>query len=83
MLKTKNNFEGFLLKGVSKDFDWSSLSSFITQGRFPNLEKETPSVELLISETLADRLGLSLGQKVDAYFQNQSGEGLPNRRRFT
>ena len=83
MLKTKNVFEGFLLKGVSDDFDWSSLSSFLTQGTFPKLEKESVTNEILISETMADRLGIRLGQKVDAYFQNESGEGLPNRRRFT
>ena len=83
MLKTKNVFEGFLLKGVSDDFDWSSLSSFLTQGTFPKLEKESVNNEILISETMADRLGIRLGQKVDAYFQNESGEGLPNRRRFT
>jgi lipoprotein-releasing system permease protein len=83
MLKTKNDFEGFLLKGVSDDFDWSSLSSFLTQGTFPKLEKESVTNEILISETMADRLGIRLGQKVDAYFQNESGEGLPNRRRFT
>ena len=83
MLKTKNDFEGFLLKGVSEDFDWSSLSSFLTQGTFPKLEKESVTNEILISETMADRLGLRIGQSVEAYFQNQSLEGLPNRRRFT
>ena len=83
MLKTKNDFEGFLLKGVSEDFDWSSLSSFLTQGSFPNTKKESVTNEILISETMADRLGLSLGQKVEAFFQSQTGEGLPKRRRFT
>ncbi len=83
MLKTKTDFEGFLLKGVSNDFEWSSLSSFLTQGAFPNLLQENVSSEILISEILADRLGLSLGDRVEAFFQNQSGEGLPNRRRFT
>ncbi|MDC0104313.1 ABC transporter permease, partial [Flavobacteriaceae bacterium] len=61
MLKTKTDFEGFLLKGVSNDFEWSSLSSFLTQGAFPNLLQENASSEILISEILADRLGLSLG----------------------
>ena len=32
---------------------------------------------------MADRLGLSLGQKVEAFFQSQTREGLPKRRRFT
>lgn len=83
MLKTKNDFEGFLLKGVSEDFDWSSLTSFLTQGSFPDTKKESVTNEILISETMADRLGLSLGQKVEAFFQSQTREGLPKRRRFT
>ena len=70
--EAKNDFEGFLLKGVSEDFDWSSLSSFLTQGTFPKFEKESVTNEILISETMADRLGLRIGQSVEAYFQNQS-----------
>ena len=32
MLKTDLDFEGILFKGVSENFDWTSLSSFKTQG---------------------------------------------------
>lgn len=82
MLKTDTDFEGVLFKGVSSDFDWSSLESYLTQGDFPNLLKNT-SKEILISQTLARLLDLKVGDQTDAFFQNQLNEGLPNRRRFT
>jgi len=82
MLKTDTDFEGVLFKGVSSDFDWSSLESYLKQGDFPNLLKNN-SREILISQTLARLLDLKVGDQTDAFFQNQLNEGLPNRRRFT
>ena len=82
MLKNKSHFEGVLFKGVSSDFDWSSLDTFITEGRFPDLSNSI-SKEILISETLARQLDLKVGDQTDTYFQNQSNQGLPKKRRFT
>ena len=81
MLKNSSNFEGVLFKGVSSDFKWPILEGFLIQGRFPDLSN-TISREILISETLARKLDLNVGDQTDAFFQNQSNGGLPNRRRF-
>ena len=62
MLKNKSQFEGVLFKGVSSDFDWSSLDTFITEGRFPDLSNSI-SKEILISETLARQLNLKVGDQ--------------------
>ena len=82
MLKNKSHFEGVLFKGVSSDFDWSTLDTFLTEGRFPDLSNSI-SKEILISETLARQLDLKVGDQTDTYFQNQSNQGLPKKRRFT
>ena len=82
MLKTDADFEGVLFKGVSSDFDWSRLESFLIRGRFPEVSQK-PSSEILISETIARQLNLKVGDRTEAFFQNQVQEGLPNRRRFT
>ena len=82
MLKNGSDFEGILFKGVSSDFDWSSLESFLIQGRFPEVSQEI-STEILISETVARQLNLEIGDRTEAFFQNKDQEGLPNRRRFT
>ncbi|MGY8965933.1 MAG: ABC transporter permease, partial [Flavobacteriales bacterium] len=83
MLKTDSDFEGILFKGVSENFDWTSLSSFKTQGTFPSFEPQLTSDEILISEVIASRLNLILGDRVEAFFQNSTGQGIPTRRRFT
>ena len=82
MLKNKSHFEGVLFKGVSSNFDWSSLDTFLTEGKFPDLSN-TISKEILISETLARQLNLKVGDQTDTYFQSQSNQGLPKKRRFT
>ena len=82
MLKTNSNFEGVLFKGVSSNFDWSSLDTFLTEGKFPDLSN-TISKEILISETLARQLDLNVGDQTDTYFQSQSDQGPPKKRRFT
>ena len=83
MLKTDSDFEGILFKGVSENFDWTSLSSFKTQGTFPNFNPQSTSDKILISEVIASRLNLTLGDRVEAFFQNSTGQGIPTRRRFT
>ena len=83
MLKTDSDFEGILFKGVSENFDWTSLNSFKTQGTFPSFDPQLTSNEILISEVLASRLNLKLGDRVEAFFQNSTGQGIPTRRRFT
>jgi len=83
MLKTDSDFEGILFKGVSENFDWTSLSSFKTQGTFPSFTPQLTSDEILISEVLASRLNLILGDRVEAFFQNSTGQGISTRRRFT
>ena len=81
MFKTNDNFEGILLKGVGSDFQWSSLESFLTEGSFPDYEFGL-SNEILISEIVANRLNLKVGESVDAYFQNELNSALPKRRKF-
>ena len=83
MLKTDLDFEGILFKGVSENFDWTSLSSFKTQGTFPNFNPQSTSDKILISEVIASRLNLTLGDRVEVFFQNSTRQGIPTRRRFT
>ncbi len=82
MLKSNSEFEGVLFKGVSSEFDWSILKTFIIEGEFPKLSKDI-SNEILISKNIADRLSLELGSKIQGYFQNQSSDKMPSRRIFT
>jgi len=81
MLKANDDFEGILLKGVDSGFKWTSIEGFLTQGDFPAYGSKS-SNEILMSEVIANRLNLKVGDTVDAFFQNNLNEGLPKRRKF-
>ncbi len=81
MLKTESDFEGVLLKGVSSDFDWSSLESFLIKGHYPDFN-QVNNREILISETLASQLNLKVGDQTEAFFQDELKNNLPIRRKF-
>ena len=81
LLKTKNEFEGAILKGVFQRFPWEELSSYLIEGRFPSYGTAI-SKEMMLSVTLARKLNLKIGDRVSAYFQNQEEGRLPRIRYF-
>ena len=81
MLKTQQDFEGVLIKGVDEDFEWSSLDRFLVEGSYPRINNEENN-EILLSQIVANRLYLEVGDTVDAFFQTSLDQGLPQRRRF-
>ena len=82
MLKAGDAFEGILFKGVDKDFNPSALLPFMRSGRLP-LWGQGNSNEIVLSERIANRLQLKVGETVEAYFQNSRSQRLPNRRKFS
>lgn len=80
IIRTENAFEGIVFKGVGKDFKWSNLQEYIINGRIPNL-KEGLNPEVIISQFLANRLQLKVGDKFNTYFMKEEGK-LPNLRNF-
>ena len=82
MLKSDENFEGILFKGVSTEVDPTLLNDFLIEGNFPDFT--TPNNEgILVSNVHSRRLNLKVGDRVDAYFQSESNPENPRRRRFT
>ena len=81
LLKANDQFEGIVMKGVSEDYQWDQLESFLVSGSFPSLGNKT-SNEILLSQVIAKRLSVGVGDEVSAYFQNYQNQQLPNVRRF-
>ena len=70
LILTDEDFEGIVLKGVGADYNWDRLSEFLTQGQF--IETDTLLTnQMIISETIAQRLGLTLGATLNTYFLDQ------------
>jgi lipoprotein-releasing system permease protein len=68
LLKANEEVMGVVLKGVSESFDLSKFEQNITQGKFPNLGTESTSAEIMISQNIADKLSLGIGDETLLYF---------------
>jgi lipoprotein-releasing system permease protein len=79
--RTEKAFDGIILKGVGKDFDWENFKLFITKGRALNIESNTNN-EVIISEYLANRLQVKLGENFNSFFLKLEPAQQPNRRNF-
>lgn len=81
LLKADDQFEGIVLKGVTPDYKWEKLKDFVVAGTFPVLGNKTSS-EILISQVIANRLSVGVGDTLTAYFQNTLTQKIPNVRKF-
>lgn len=66
IIRTEKAFEGIIFKGVGKDFMWQNLQEYLTKGRLPNLKTDLNN-EVIISEFLANRLMLKIGDKFNTF----------------
>lgn len=71
MVKTNDQIQGIVLKGIGPDYDTAFLHAYLVEGYVPACSSDTtipPSNEILASKTLANKLGLKVGDKVRTYF---------------
>lgn len=68
ILKTADDFAGFNLKGLGPEYDISLLRGSIVSGKLPDFSDAKSSGRIVISQTMADRLGLKVGDEVFSYF---------------
>lgn len=81
IIRTEDAFEGIVFKGVGKEYKWDVLEEYIVSGRKPNL-KQNLNNEVMLSEYLANRLNLKVGDSFNTFFMKEEGNGMPNLRRF-
>lgn len=80
IIRTENAFEGIIYKGVGKDYQWDNLQEYLISGRVPNVNAALTQ-EVLISQYLANRLELKLGDSFNTFFIKEANK-IPNSRRF-
>lgn len=64
VLRTSDNVEGILLKGIDQATDISTARNRIVKGEFELSSVDTNLSKILIGEKLADRLGIEVGDKI-------------------
>ena len=81
IIRTETAFEGIILKGVGTDYQWNNLKEYIVSGKLPDFSKGI-NQEVVISQFLANRLNLKVGDSFNTFFIKEDQNQLPNSRRF-
>lgn len=81
IIRTESAFEGIILKGVGKDYQWDNIREYLIEGKLPDLSGKISS-DVIISKYLADRLGLKTGDRFNTFFMKDDNMKLPNLRVF-
>ncbi|NDW08054.1 ABC transporter permease [Dysgonomonas sp. 520] len=79
IIKTDNDFQGIVLKGVTSDYDWSFFKRNLVEGSVLNVSDTISAYEAIISEYIANKLSLKLGDSFFCYFIQDP----PKVRKFT
>ena len=67
IIRTSENFDGALFKGVDSTYNWSNISDYVIRGFTPNISSIT-SNEVLISDNLSNKLDLKINDSFQMIF---------------
>lgn len=67
IIKTKDDFQGVIFKGVAEDYNWDFFRQNLVEGDIINL-KDTAENQAILSKVIADKLMLKVGDNFLAYF---------------
>jgi len=81
ILRTETDFEGIIFKGVSQNYDWTFFREYLVKGRIPSFNASR-NREILISETLVNRLKINLNDTILATFIKSETSKLPSNRKY-
>ena len=77
IIRTETAFEGIIFKGVGNDYKWDNIKEYIVQGRIPNVKGDL-NEEVVISQFIANRLNLKVGDGFNTFFMKEKGYNLRN-----
>ena len=79
IMKSAQEIQGIVLKGIGKDFEWDFFQNNLVEGDIFHISDTTISNEIVISKHIAGLLQLELGDELIIYFVQQP----PRARRLT
>lgn len=68
MIMTSDNFQGIVLKGIGQEYDTTFIHRHLQEGHIPAFTDSVSSNQVLVSKTIADRLGVRVGDKLYTYY---------------
>ena len=81
IIRTENTFEGFIAKGVGSDYNWEVFKEYLVNGVLPDYSGDL-NTEVLLSQLMANRLQLKIGDSFSAFFPKEEDPLKPNQRNF-
>ncbi len=81
IIRTENTFEGFIAKGVGGDYNWEVFKEYLVKGELPDYSGDL-NTEVLLSQLMANRLQLKVGDSFSAFFPKEEDPLKPNQRNF-
>lgn len=79
ILKTTDDMEGVLLKGLDRTYNFEHLSGFLKEGRWVQFSDSSYSREIAISVFTATQLKLKLNDRILIYFVRPDGSLRPDK----
>ena len=68
IIKTDEEIEGVVVKGVGSDFDWSFFKKHLVEGDVFSTTDSSRSKNILISENISKKLKLAVGDRMEVFF---------------
>jgi len=78
LIKTDEEIQGVILKGVDQNYDWTYINSNIIEGEIPQYVDNERSNDVVISKIISDKMMLGVGDEVRIWFV---GEDMKTRGR--
>ncbi len=71
IIKTDEEIQAVVLKGVDHDYNWSYIGSYLVDGEIPQYAENQRSNDVVISNIIANKMQLNVGDPVRIWFVDQ------------
>ena len=68
IIKTDEEIQAVVLKGVDQDYNWSYISSYLVSGEVPQYVEDERSNDVVVSNIIAHKMKLNVGDAVRIWF---------------
>ena len=76
IIRTETDFEGIILKGVDKEYDWTFFEEYLVEGMIPDFNNDVTN-DVLISKEISNRLHINLGDTFNVLFVKEDPSKAP------
>ena len=71
IIKTDDDSQGAVFKGVDENYNWDFFKQNLLEGEIPSIRSDSTITDVLISKKISDKLNLKLGDSFLTYFVRQ------------